>query len=175
MTYRRITFLLVAAFTGGGALWVADAFGKSVRTGDYYGSYSGYRPRSSPSTPVSSPVRTYYISPRIPYSFPYSQPPDTSSRRRNRVARVTVKVPTDAEVWINHHKTHSGKQIRKYKSRPLQPRRKYTYQIRARWLENGQEVVQERKVSVHAGTRKIIDLRPAAGSGKAVSSKSKEK
>jgi uncharacterized protein (TIGR03000 family) len=72
--------------------------------------------------------------------------PDTS-------AHVTVSVPADAEIWIDDTKTTSTGAVREYQSPPLTPGIQYTYEVRARWDENGHEVTQTRQVAVTAGTR----------------------
>src|SRR5262249_40238954 len=44
----------------------------------------------------------------------------------------------------------------------ITPGVRYTYEIRGKWLENGREVNQTRKVEVRAGDRLFVDLtRPA--------------
>jgi uncharacterized protein (TIGR03000 family) len=157
MTPRRLAFILVAVSVGADSLLTTDAFSKSVRSGKY-GNNSGYRPNSSASTATTSIVRTYYISPRIAYSIPYSQPPNNTSRDVNGVARLRVKVPADADVWINKHKMAKGKTVRKFVSRRLQPGKNYTYRIRVRRQENGREVVQTRQIAVRAGLRTTVDF-----------------
>jgi len=62
-----------------------------------------------------------------------------------------VAVPADAEVWLDGTKTTSTGALREFTSPTLTPGQRYTYQVRARWHENGHEVTQTQKVTVSAG------------------------
>ena len=44
----------------------------------------------------------------------------------------------------------------------LTPGQDYTYEVKARWTEDGKEVVQTRQVDVSAGAWKTIDFTKAA-------------
>jgi uncharacterized protein (TIGR03000 family) len=74
----------------------------------------------------------------------------TSSDTR---ALITVSVPADAEIWFEGTKMTSTGSVREYQSPPLTPGSGYTYDIRARWNENGHEVTQTQQVDVAAGSR----------------------
>ena len=51
---------------------------------------------------------------------------------------------------------------RQFVSPPLEPGKRYSYEIEARWTEDGKEVSQTRKVVVEAGRRIDVDFtRPA--------------
>jgi uncharacterized protein (TIGR03000 family) len=76
---------------------------------------------------------------------PTASQPDTS-------ALVTVSAPADAEIWFNDTKTTSTGSVREYQSPPLTPGTRYTYELRARWSQNGHEVTQTQQVEVTAGT-----------------------
>jgi uncharacterized protein (TIGR03000 family) len=93
----------------------------------------------------ASSYRSYYSSPaRLSNRAP--RPPDTT-------ARITVRVPANAEVWFDETKTTSTGSDREYQTPALQLGHQYAYQVRARWMENGREVTQTQKVSVTAGSR----------------------
>ncbi len=103
----------------------------------YYGSYEDVTPSYSYGSPsVGSP--SYYA--------PATASPDTT-------AHVTVSVPADAEIWFNDTKTTSTGAVREYQSPPLAPGGRFTYELRARWSQNGDEVTQTQQVAVTAGAR----------------------
>jgi uncharacterized protein (TIGR03000 family) len=66
-------------------------------------------------------------------------------------AQIIVDVPADAEIWFEGTKMTSTGSVREYRSPPLTPGARYTYEVRARWTENGQEVTQTQEVKVAAG------------------------
>ena len=66
-------------------------------------------------------------------------------------AHLAVKVPVDAEVWVEGRKTNSTGSAREFQSPPLTPGARYSYEIRARWNENGHQVDQTQQVEVTAG------------------------
>jgi uncharacterized protein (TIGR03000 family) len=72
----------------------------------------------------------------------------TPSEKR---AHITLSVPEGAQVWFEGGKTKSTGAVRQFQSPPLTPGEKYTYEIRARWTENGREVTQTQQVGVSAG------------------------
>jgi len=77
-------------------------------------------------------------------------------------AHIAVKVPADAEVWFGSGKTQLTGALREFVSPSLTPGKEYSYEIKARWIEGGQEVVQTRRVDVGAGAWKAVDFtRPA--------------
>lgn len=67
------------------------------------------------------------------------------------VARIDVRVPTDAEVWIEGAATTQTGPERHFVSPPLLRGRRYAYQLRARWTEDGQPVEQTEDLVVRAG------------------------
>jgi uncharacterized protein (TIGR03000 family) len=83
-------------------------------------------------------------------------------------ANLTVTVPADAELWFDGTKTVSTGPVRLFHSPPLEPGRRYTYDIRARWQEDGRDVTQTQTVPVTAGADHNVSfpLPSAAGNGK---------
>jgi uncharacterized protein (TIGR03000 family) len=71
-------------------------------------------------------------------------------------AYINVTAPVDAEVWFDGVPTNSTGAIRQFDSPPLSPGRRYTYDVRARWDQNGQEMTQTQHVVVTAGSRVSI-------------------
>jgi len=76
----------------------------------------------------------------------------------DNIATLTVKVPVDAEVWFDGTKTTSTGPVREFQSPALTPGQKYSYQVRARWQENGHAVTQTRNVGVNAGAHIEVEF-----------------
>jgi uncharacterized protein (TIGR03000 family) len=110
----------------------------------YYGGYySPYGPRAD----------TIYASPQgSSYRSFYAEPQDTST-----TASVTVQVPANAEVWFGSMLTRQQGSERNFVSPPL-PSGAYVYDIRARWLENGQVVDRTKQVKVRGGERVRVNF-----------------
>ena len=73
-------------------------------------------------------------------------------------AHLTVNVPEDAEVWVEGWKSSATGVTRRISSPPLTPGKRYTYDVRARWQEDGHEVTQEQKVAITAGDHASLDF-----------------
>jgi uncharacterized protein (TIGR03000 family) len=135
-------------------------FGYYVGPGPYYRDYGyGYAP-------------TYYYDGTPVYSNdlePAPLVPRTQIRRAYYPAavqdfvNVTVLVPTaDAQVWFENKLTTQRGLERLYESPPLTPNHSHTYTIKARWMENGKTVNQERQVNVQAGQNITVNFREKA-------------
>lgn len=72
-----------------------------------------------------------------------------------------VKVAPDAEVWINGDKTSKTGSQREFISSGLLPGKTYTYEIRAKWTQDGKPVDRTEKVKVKGGERRSVDFRLA--------------
>jgi uncharacterized protein (TIGR03000 family) len=134
--------------------------------GGYYGGfpyYSGYR---YPSYYYGN--NSYYDTPTYTYSEPYSGTiPQTSFYSGNmisqNVAGFTVRVPDpNAEVWFQNYRTQQVGAVRQFQSESLDPNSNYTFQVRARWMQNGQMMDQTRQVSAHAGQSYLVDFTSGA-------------
>lgn len=71
---------------------------------------------------------------------------------------LNVRVPAEAQVWIEGDKTQQSGSFRRFVSPPLDQGKSYAYQIKAEWQENGKKITRTRKVTVHAGEAVDIDL-----------------
>jgi uncharacterized protein (TIGR03000 family) len=69
-----------------------------------------------------------------------------------------VRLPANAELWFDGSATTSTGLLRAFESPALAPGRRYTYTIRARWQEEGREIMQSRQVLVTAGARVRADF-----------------
>jgi uncharacterized protein (TIGR03000 family) len=112
----------------------------------YYGapmSGYGYSPRATGGYYGSLDSENYYATP-------------TNATSTNRPVHINLRVPADAKVWFDGVPTNQAGTTRSFESPPLPAGREYAYQIRAQWLQDGKDVAQTRRISVHAGD--IIDL-----------------
>jgi uncharacterized protein (TIGR03000 family) len=86
------------------------------------------------------------------------RPPDTPPGPAP--AHITLKVPADAEVFFDGHKTSATGTVRQFDSPPLEPGYRYTYQLRARWRQNGRTVTRDQEVSVTRAARVTVAFPP---------------
>jgi uncharacterized protein (TIGR03000 family) len=114
--------------------------------GDYYGSYPDL------SASPTSDVAPDYGNDNLLY------PPVSTTAPANTSAHVTVTVPEDALLSFDGKATTSTGPVRQFDSPPLKPGSRYTYEIRARWNEDGHDVTQTQKVTVTAGAHVNVDF-----------------
>jgi uncharacterized protein (TIGR03000 family) len=136
---------------GRGLFWGGYPYGYYGR--GYYGSYPydyGY----------------YNYGPDYSYSVP-SQPAPANAPRMNipeNAALIDVRVPDNAQVWIDDQQTKQTGPMREFVTPALDPGQEFNYDVRARWTENGQQVDRHRKVTFHAGDRLMVNLMAPQGS-----------
>ncbi len=79
-------------------------------------------------------------------------------------ARIEIRVPvSDARIWFGNKKTSQQGLVRDFISPPLEPGKKYRYQLRAVWREQGVEVERNRAIEVQAGDFIQITLGNSTG------------
>jgi uncharacterized protein (TIGR03000 family) len=117
-----------------------------------YGSPYGYY-RVSPYASWSYPMYSAYSSPASSYESFYYSPSTGGVGQPANSARILVRVPADAQVWFNDKEMSSTGPIREFVSPSLNAEKKSVYDIRARWMDNGREVTQERTIDVTPGAR----------------------
>jgi uncharacterized protein (TIGR03000 family) len=125
-----------------------DLGGGSTPDLGYYDSYGGAAPSDSGSYQATEP--------------PSTVSPNTASAQIDSIARLTVKVPANAKLWFNGSITKSTGSVREFQSPPLAPGR-YSYEVRARWTENGRETTQTQKVAVTPGVHITVDFPNRSG------------
>jgi uncharacterized protein (TIGR03000 family) len=76
----------------------------------------------------------------------------------DNVVQVTVKLPAGAELFVNGERMALRGTNRRFISPPLDPNRKYSYTVQARWTEKGRPVQRSTKIPVHAGERLTVDF-----------------
>jgi len=124
--------------------------------------YSGYS--SYPDSDLSATAPVIPPSSDIPDVPAASDAAAAGVAAADSRAHLTVRVPDDAEVWLGGAKTTSTGPVREYASPPLNPGKRYFYEVRTRWSEGGQEVTQTQSVPVTAGAHVDVNfpMGPAA-------------
>src|SRR5262249_32174422 len=79
-----------------------------------------------------------------------------------RPVQIDVRVPADAVLWFDDSPTSQTGTSRRFVSPPLNPGKEYSYRIKGRWKENGQDVTSTREVAVHAGDQLHLTFGPKA-------------
>jgi uncharacterized protein (TIGR03000 family) len=80
----------------------------------------------------------------------------------SRTALIEVRVPAEAEVWFNGEKSNQAGAERSFRSKPLEADKIYTFEVKARWKEDGKPVEKTRKVRLMASEQVRITLLDAA-------------
>jgi uncharacterized protein (TIGR03000 family) len=140
-----------------------------VNPGIYNNSSTGYGTSSSVPMPYSAQAYgsspSVYVPPSYGYRIAAPTPPISIRPVRDDTVQASVRLPTAAaELWVEGQKTISTGTWRRFSSPPLVPGERYIYEFRARWFDNGRELVQSRKVPVRAGERIIVDFTTPARS-----------
>jgi uncharacterized protein (TIGR03000 family) len=73
-------------------------------------------------------------------------------------ALVIVRLPTDAELTIGGFTSKQRKAVREFDTPPLPPDKKFSYQLKATWREDGKEVTRETTILVRAGETTNVNL-----------------
>jgi len=160
-------------------------YGYSPYYGGYYSGYayspwsSGYYSPWYGSSYYTTP--TYrYTSPAYTYAYPmtyggsyvtttgtppaYATGTNTTqafyppNAQGNMPATLNVQVPADAQVWFDGESTSQGGMDRTFRSPPLEQGQNYSYEVKARWNENGKDIERTRKVRIHAGERVNVNF-----------------
>jgi uncharacterized protein (TIGR03000 family) len=106
-------------------------------------------------------VNNYYTPTSDYGQQPYGQqttavlPPPKSTQ-----AVVAINLPTTAAVvWIDGQKLESGlNATRVYTTPELEPGYHYQYMVKAQWVQRGNNVSEERSVSVEPGKTTVVDF-----------------
>jgi uncharacterized protein (TIGR03000 family) len=75
----------------------------------------------------------------------------TSAAQADNIAHLTVNVPSGARLWVDNTPMTSKGTVRQFVSPPLTPGKRYNYDIKVSWKENGREVTQMQEVEVTPG------------------------
>lgn len=142
MSRRVVTLALVALIAV--AAWVNAQPSFPQGTGSMHGDRG-----------ISAPV--YYP----PVYYPPAEPTYESGYYGVRpefvvpenAALIDMRVPANAEVWFSGEKTKSTGEFRSFVTPSLEKDRKFAYELRVRWMENGKPVEKVEKLPVRAGAR----------------------
>ncbi len=148
-------------------------YGRGWGYGGYgYGGYGGYGYPSNYSAPMYYD-NTYVYQPPVyvdggvvPSSYQSLYPPNGTAQAPtdpNR-AYIRVHVPADAQVYFENTATTQSGPDRLFSTPPLDPNQNYSYQISARWMQNGREVRQDRTVQLTPGHTVDVNFTSAPGS-----------
>jgi uncharacterized protein (TIGR03000 family) len=146
---------------------VPNGYGMRTRYVDYY---TRKVEPSSPSAVVSEGSRyvDYYArkaAPAPPPEAPGTGLYRTVSRTADNKARLQVRVPADAKLWLNGRPTRSTGAEREFLSPELEVGTTYAYEVKARWLRDGRPVEETRQIRVRANKTATVYFGdpPAAG------------
>jgi uncharacterized protein (TIGR03000 family) len=89
---------------------------------------------------------------------PHTESTQAESASTAMPVHIEIRVAPDAEIWFDDAKTTQSGTVREFVSPPMSPGRDYTYEIRARWKVDGNEVSQNRRITVHAGEQVSISF-----------------
>jgi uncharacterized protein (TIGR03000 family) len=174
---------------GGGGYRGGGWNGSGWNGGGWYGGYGGYR---GPSINIGvggygygrGNYAPYYGGGWYSYSSPYYvdsapvygdgvissgyqsfYPPTGAIQNSTDASRalVRVRVPANAQVFFDDSPTTQTGPARTFMTGPLEPGT-YSYNISARWMENGQERRENRSVRVTPGQTADVDFMTAAPS-----------
>jgi uncharacterized protein (TIGR03000 family) len=136
--------------------------GYGLGYGGYYPSYYGGYPYSSYGYDTGVSYiggSSLYTTPGITgYSSAYPPIQQQQVAPKDDAAHLLVMVPEDAELWFNGSTTTQKGTQRVFASPPLTPGKRYTYEIKARWMRDGKPVEEVRTVHVQANGWQQIDL-----------------
>ena len=168
---RKLWWCAVPILTAVALMALADtSFGASVRSasgssggsrsGGYFYAYPVYYQAVFPSY-AGTPTPAYYASNPADNDYAYG----ASTEMWNNAVLLNLRVSANAEVWLEGSKTAQAGSFRSFVIPPLDPGRDYSYQIRARWMEDGRAIEQTRAVTIRAGDRLTLNLTGRADSG----------
>jgi uncharacterized protein (TIGR03000 family) len=119
---------------------------------------------------ISRPSGSYYVppvsSPVVPATSATSATttaPDTgfisTETPRDDTAVLSIRLPADAKLFFgNTEASVQNGAVRMFRSPALDPRSNYQYELRARWMENGQQVERTRMVPIRANQVVNVDF-----------------
>jgi uncharacterized protein (TIGR03000 family) len=107
--------------------------------------------------PVEVPVPVPSYTPPMPPA--QVQTPGTGDKApADPIAHLQIKLPVNAELWIEGEKTKQTGDTREFTSPELTLGRTFVYEMKARWTEDGKEVVKTKRIPVQAGAWIGIDF-----------------
>jgi uncharacterized protein (TIGR03000 family) len=130
-------------YYGGGRYREYYAFGRGYGLADF--------PPPLPQIPYARPYRSYRVSATaVPGGAPVLDEPGR--------AYIEMRVPDDAEVWLEDAKTKQVGATRLFISPPLAPAQNFGYDVRVRWQHDGRTVEEKRTITVRAGQHVLLQI-----------------
>jgi len=148
-------------------------YGSNYYSPSYYGySYnpgyyvSGYSVSPSynyaPAYAYSAQPQTYYPNQITPSAASTQQSLYYDPQPTDNTARIHVLVPADAQVWVGGDLTTQTGSDRTFSSPAIQPGKAYTYEVKARWMKEGEPVEQTKQIQVKANETTTVNFSPLA-------------
>lgn len=109
--------------------------------------------------PLVSPRDSTLYAPRK-YALQAAPLPPGTPAVSSASALLIARLPENALLWVEGRLTRLRGPVRYFQSPSLVPGERYSYQVRAVWVENGRWVSQTLKVPVQAGKVQALFLRP---------------
>lgn len=137
-----------AGYYGGGRYREYYAFGRGVALADYLGPLPGpgvppdYRGPRKNAHPVDDLMMPVEILPPL----------------GRTCVGLLVHVPADADIWLDGVKTQQTGTVRRFESPALPAGGVFTYEVRARWTEQGRAMEQRQVILVHAGDQVRVNF-----------------
>jgi uncharacterized protein (TIGR03000 family) len=103
---------------------------------------------------VSTPEKTE--KPRVP-----PQETERTASVPANVARITVKLPSDARLWVDQVECPLTSAVRSFNTLPLQPGQRYAYTLRMQVQRDGLTIGESRRVEIAAGRQVEVDFNQA--------------
>jgi uncharacterized protein (TIGR03000 family) len=147
---------------GGLGFGLGYGLGLGYGYGGYGYGYGGYGGYGYGGYAYGAPLYNTYTSYYAPDSQTQQQLPQPDD-----AAHILVVVPSDAELWFNGTKTSQTGTQRDFVSPVLTLGKNYTYEVKARWTEDGKPVEQTRSVHVQANSWQVVDFTRSETSPKA--------
>jgi uncharacterized protein (TIGR03000 family) len=119
-------------------------------------------PPTSPNRPVTDPPRqgAQLVTglPRARTQADLRTAQELPSNPVDDAAHIRVLVPEQARLWFNGVRMRKQGSVRTFVSPGLYAGHGYTYEITARWDENGKPVTRTKNIHIGAGDRVDVDL-----------------
>lgn len=116
----------------------------------------GYYPMYSYATPIVTTGPVVTTSGYTPMNGVDATVEDGAPVTTAMPARVTLEAPAGAQVWFDGESTVSTGSLREFSTPPLEPGRRYSYDVRATSEENGRTVTQSQRVRVTPGAHVTV-------------------
>jgi uncharacterized protein (TIGR03000 family) len=162
---RIIATSVLVLFGGvvGGRVSAAPPAGFTPGPNPIFGSPGPYNPGQfsypAPGTYGSTTFAPFSVPPLSNSVTPYNVPVPPPEWPAVAAARVTIRLPSDAKLWVDGKPTKQTGPVREFVTPPvLRAGLTYQYTFRAEWTHDGQPVIRERPVAVRATGSTDVDF-----------------